>query len=145
MHLKSGYSIDDMWNIRQGLWCDLLDGHPYTIGPRKSRDDMMIDMEIAATFKAVCYLRGVEFAFNERNQARRAIAVGIKRGYVNNPAGWVDGVKIVQWNWDTNEVDLCDESMMEIGDMTRQEIQRATNVLAVKRLERMKAARTGGH
>ena len=42
---------------------DLADGHPYTIGPRKSRDDMMIDMEIAATFKAVCFLRGVEFEY----------------------------------------------------------------------------------
>ena len=90
MHLKQNYSIDDMWNIRQALWYDLPDGHPYTIGARKNRDDMMIDMEIAATFKAACNLRGVEFAFKERNHATRAIAVGIKRGYVKNPAVWVD-------------------------------------------------------
>ena len=100
MHLKPGYDIDGLWNIRQALMFDLADGHPYTIGPRKSRDDMMIDMEIAATLKAVCFLRGVEFEYKERSQATRAIAFGIKRGYVKNPAVWVDGIKIAAWNWD---------------------------------------------
>ena len=80
---------------RSVLMSDLADGHPFTLGPRKSRDDMMIDMEIANTFKAVCFLRGVEFEYKERNQATRAIAVGIKRGYVKNPAVWVGG-------WDQN-------------------------------------------
>ena len=145
VHLKPGYSIDDMWNVRQALWYDLPGGHPFTIGPRKSRDDMMIDMEIVAIFKAVCYLRGVEFAFKERNQATKAIAVCIQRGYVTNPVVWVDGVKIAQWNWDTNEVEFCDQSMMEICDMTRQEIQRATKILVFKRVERMKASRVGQH
>ena len=57
----------------------------------------------------------------------------------------MDGIKIAAWKWDTDEVELCDESMMKICDMTRQEIMRATKALAVKRVERMKASRTGGH
>ena len=57
----------------------------------------------------------------------------------------MDGIKTAAWNWDTNEVELCDESMMEIADMTRQEIMRAAKALAVKRVERMRASRTGSH
>ena len=143
MHLKP--VIDDLWNIRHALMSDFADGHPLTRGPRKSRDDMMIDIEIANTFKAVCFLCGVKFEYKERSQAIRAMAVCIKQGSGNNPAIWVDGIKIAACNFDTHEVELCDESMMEIADMTRQEIMRATKVLAVKRVERMKASRTGGH
>ena len=145
MHMKAGYTFDDLWNLRNALMFDMAEGHPYTIGPRKSRDDLMIDMEIANTFKAICWLRCVEFEFKERNQATQAIAVGVKRGYVKNQAVWVDGIKIAAWNWETNEVDLCDESMMDIADMTRQEIMRAIKALAVKRVERMKASKAAGH
>ena len=145
MHLKAGYGIDDLWNIRHALMSDLADGHPFALGPRKSRDDMMIDMKIAKTFKAVCFLHGVEFEYTERNQATRAIAVCIKRGCVKNPAVWVGGIKIAAWNWDTNEIELCDESMMELADMARQEIMRPTKVLAVKRVERIKDSRIGSN
>ena len=54
----------------------------------------------------------------------------------NTTAVWVDGIKIAQWNWDSNGVDFDDEAMTEICDMARQEVNRAIKIMAVKRWKR---------
>ena len=70
-------------------------GQHFSLRPRKTKDEMATEGEIAQIFCAVCWLSGITFKYRERNQN---VISGVK-GFADVPEQkkkgvWVDGNKI---------------------------------------------------
>ena len=138
IHFKDGCVEQDIWSFRSSFNSNapvftIKGGKKAFIGPKKGRDQMQVDMQISNLFKAMCEIRKVEFEYGEQ-QALKAQAAGIRRGYKRQAAIWADEYRVVLWNYDKDEIEwddyklrLCkfrwDEVVKVQAQMARDRIQ----------------------
>ena len=124
---------EDLWDLRACLLSVMPADHGLFLGPGKTKEEMKVDTEVSSVFKSVCALKGVEFVFGEKNQAQKAMTVGVKRGWKSNPTVTVDGFKVAYWCYDMQEMIFDEESMSKVG-LSRQRLIDMDKEIAKKRL-----------